>query len=84
MDPFFLTKLDRPGGQGVLHSGATIEERNALALYLTALRGAGHAVQADEVKEDGQFRGDIRVVHFLSCEQCRKTNVQRTTERQEW
>lgn len=75
LDPFFLTKLDRPGGQGVLHSGATIEERNALALYLTALRGAGHAIVCDEVIADGEFRGDLRIIHFLSCVQCKKTGV---------
>jgi hypothetical protein len=75
LDPYFLTKLDRPGGQGVLHASATLEERNALALYLTALRGAGHAVMADEVMENGEFRGDIRVIHFLSCIQCQKTGV---------
>jgi hypothetical protein len=67
LDPYFLTKLDRPGGQGVLHASATLEERNALALYLTAMRGAGHAVSCDEVMADGEFRGDLRIIHFLSC-----------------
>ena len=76
LDSNFLTKLDRPGGQGVLHASATLEERNALALYLTALRGAGHAVMADEVMADGEFKGDIRVIHFLTCKQCEKTRVQ--------
>ena len=77
LDTFFLTKLENPGGQGVLHASATREERNALALYLIALKAAGHAISADEVMASGEFRGDIRVIHFLSCEQCRKTGVTR-------
>jgi hypothetical protein len=72
LDDTLLTRLERAGGRGVLDSTATREERNALALYLIALRKQGHAIVADEVMECGELSGAIRVTHFLSCERCKK------------
>ena len=64
-----LTSLERAG------SSATIPrdyDHAALATFLIALRGAGHAIVADEVYEHGERVGVMRVVHYLSCGKCKE------------
>ena len=68
-----LTHIETAGSQGILSRSATREERKALALHLTALRAAGHAIVADEVMEHGEASGDLRVFHYLSCVKCKRT-----------
>jgi hypothetical protein len=72
MDANLLTTVERAGGRAVLDKSATLEERNALATHLIALRAAGHLLAADEVTEYGEPSGAIRVTHFLTCEACKK------------
>lgn len=67
-----LTRLERAGGSGVLAKDATLAEREALALHLTALRAQGHAIVADETYESGEAAGELRVIHYLSCKACKE------------
>lgn len=71
-----LTQLETAG------SSATIPrdyDHAALATFLIALRGAGHAIVADEVYEHGERAGTMRVFHYRSCAVCqRRANVQAT------
>lgn len=70
MDANFLTRLERAGSQGVLSKDATLAEREALAIHLTALRKFGHAIACDEVMESGEMSGEIRVIHYRTCRAC--------------
>lgn len=67
-----LTRLERAGGQAVLSRDATLAEREALALHLTALRKFGHAIACDEVMESGESSGEVRIIHYLTCSACAK------------
>ena len=66
-----LTTIERAGGNIILHKSATILERKALELYLRSLKAAGHAIVCDEVSENGEYQGTLRVCHFLSCVKCK-------------
>ena len=65
-----LTTLETAGGQGVLHAAAPLSERNALHLHVQALKAQGHAVVVNEVIENGEYRGTLNVLHYLSCRKC--------------
>ena len=71
-----LTFLEHAG------SSATIPrdyDRAALATFLIALRGAGHAIVVDFIYEHGERVGVMRVFHYRSCAVCqRRANVQAT------
>lgn len=67
-----LTRLERAGGSGVLAKDATLAEREALALHLNALRAQGHAIACDEVMESGESSGEVRIIHYLTCQACAK------------
>lgn len=72
MDKDFLTRLEHAGGQGALSKDATLAEREALAIHLTALRKFGHAIACDEVMESGEMSGEVRIIHYLTCRACAK------------
>ena len=62
-----LTRMERPGFVSL--SNPKPAERSALALAFTALRGAGHAVVADEVVH-GDDSVTVSVLHYRSCKRC--------------
>lgn len=69
-----LTQLEKAGGALILKASATLAERQALALHLIGLRAQDHAIVADEVMESGQATGEIRVIHYLTCNKCKEKN----------
>lgn len=73
MDENLFTHLERSGTQALLPRSATREERLGLSLHLQGLRTAGHSISCDEVREQGEATGEIRVLHLLSCCACKRT-----------
>lgn len=63
-----LTKMER-SGSNVAISNPTSAERDKLWLHLSALRGAGHAITADE-NNHGDGSVTLTVTHYLSCRKC--------------
>lgn len=70
-----LIRLERAGGVGILPRTAPYSDKKALSLHLAALKAQGHSVVADEVYEQGQVSGDLRITHYLSCGACLKGGV---------
>ena len=62
-----LTHLERAGSYAEIPEDF---DRFQLALFLQALRGAGHAVVANEVFEHGSKSGAIIVTHYRTCLAC--------------
>jgi hypothetical protein len=65
------TRLTRceTAGNVVSFSNPTAAERDKIMLHFSALRGAQHAVIADEVQHaDGSF--ELRIHHYLRCLAC--------------
>lgn len=68
-----LTQIERPGTV-LFPRSSTLKEREALSLALGALRTQGHAVVADEVFEQGEPSGAVRVFHYTTCVACKETD----------
>jgi hypothetical protein len=63
-----LTRCEQPG-TCVSFSNPSPQERDAILLHYTALRGAKHALLIDEVQHGDGFV-ELKIHHYLSCEVC--------------
>lgn len=65
-----LTQSEQ-AGTVVTFGNPSPAERDAIMLHFTAMRGAGHAVIADEVTH-GDGPAELKIHHYRTCERCRK------------
>ena len=63
-----LTQCERAGNV-VSFSNPSPQERDAIILHFTALRGAGHAVVVDEVQH-GDESIELKIHHYKTCLKC--------------
>jgi hypothetical protein len=68
MNDTLLTDMERAGSV-IAFTDATYEDRSRIALQLSALRAAGHAIIADETFSHEE-KPILRVFHYKTCVEC--------------
>jgi hypothetical protein len=67
-----IKEIEVAGGQALLPRNSSAVLRNALAERVKRLRAEGHGLAVGEVVNSGEEMGEISVIHYKSCEKCKK------------